>query len=91
MQISIFFLCYIKKKLLFSTPVLNRCVPKNVQEVSDLLLSNVYAFLNSWDTLEQILGDLYNTWREIVGLTVLSLRRFLQKKKTNSTFITVIF
>lgn len=57
----------------FSTPVLNRCVPKPVKEISDAILSNVYGLLNSWDTLEQILGDLYITWGEILGLTVLSL------------------
>lgn len=60
-----------------STPVLNRCVPKPVHEVSDLILSNFYGLLNSWDTLEQILGDLYNTWGEILGLTVLSLGKYL--------------
>lgn len=52
-----------------SSPVLNRCVPK----VAEALISNFYGLLNSWDVIEQILGDLYNTWKEILGLTVLSL------------------
>lgn len=61
----------------FSTPVLNRCVPKPFQEVGDIILSNFYGLLNSWDTLEQILGDLYNTWKVILGLAVLSLGKYI--------------
>ncbi|KAJ8920182.1 hypothetical protein NQ315_011843 [Exocentrus adspersus] len=56
-----------------SIPVLNRCVPKQVKEVTEAVLTNFYGLLNSWDTIEQILGDLYSTWREILGLTFLSL------------------
>ncbi|KAF2901064.1 hypothetical protein ILUMI_05120 [Ignelater luminosus] len=56
-----------------SAPVLNRCVPKLVGELTRGVLSGFYDFLNSWDTLEQILGDLYNSWREILGLTFISL------------------
>lgn len=56
-----------------STPVLNRCVPKPFQEVTEAILNNFYGLLNSWDTLEQVLGDLYHTWREILALTFLSL------------------
>lgn len=55
------------------TPILNRCIPKPFQELTDAILSNFYGLLNSWDTLEQILGDIYQTWREILGLTFLSL------------------
>lgn len=57
----------------FSAPVLNRCVPKLVQDVTDGILSNFYSFLNSWDTLEQILGDLYQTWKEMLCLAFLAL------------------
>lgn len=56
-----------------STSVLNRCVPKPVKDVAEGVLSNFYGLLNEWDTLEKILGDLYNTWREIIGLTFLAL------------------
>ncbi|VEN34311.1 unnamed protein product [Callosobruchus maculatus] len=56
-----------------SSPVLNRCVPKNVKEVTEAILTNFYGFLNSWDTIEQILSDLYKTWREILGLICFSL------------------
>ncbi|ENN75884.1 choline transporter-like 1 [Dendroctonus ponderosae] len=54
-------------------PVLSRCVPKHVKEVAEAILSNFYDLLNGWDTLEQILRDLYHTWQEILGLAVLSL------------------
>ncbi|GLV34162.1 Choline transporter-like 1 [Carabus blaptoides fortunei] len=55
-----------------STSVLNRCVPKPVKDVAEQILSNFYGLLNSWDTLEQILGDLYNTWWEMLGLAFLA-------------------
>ncbi|CAH0554777.1 unnamed protein product [Brassicogethes aeneus] len=56
-----------------SIPVLNRCVPKPVKEVGESVLHSFYSLLNSWDALEQILGDLYKTWKEIIALTCLSL------------------
>ncbi|CAH1156212.1 unnamed protein product [Phaedon cochleariae] len=56
-----------------SSPVLNRCVPIHVAEATETVLTNFYGFLNSWDTIQQILGDLYKTWKEILGLSFLSL------------------
>ncbi|KAF7279149.1 hypothetical protein GWI33_007561 [Rhynchophorus ferrugineus] len=54
-------------------PVLHRCIPKPIKEVTESILRNFYDLLNGWDTLEQILGDLYHTWKEILGLSVLAL------------------
>ncbi|KAL3270224.1 hypothetical protein HHI36_009280 [Cryptolaemus montrouzieri] len=51
-----------------STPVLNRCVPKPVKEISDAILSNLYGLLNNWDTLEKVLADLYTSKFVIIGL-----------------------
>lgn len=56
-----------------SKPVLNRCVPKAFKDIKEVVLNNFYGLLNSWGTLEQILGDVYNTWRVILCLTFLSL------------------
>ncbi|XP_044736972.1 choline transporter-like 1 isoform X2 [Chrysoperla carnea] len=56
-----------------SIPVLNRCVPKPVKEIAESVLRDFYGLLNSWDTLEQILGDLYNTWKELLFLSVFAL------------------
>jgi len=53
-----------------SVPVLNRCVPRPVKEL-------VFSVLNSWDTVEQVLGDLYATWSVILGLTVLAFCKFI--------------
>jgi solute carrier family 44 protein 1 (choline transporter-like protein) len=53
-----------------SVPVLNRCVPRPVKEL-------VFSVLNSWDTVEQVLGDLYATWREILILTVVAFCKFI--------------
>lgn len=63
--------------IFYSVSVLNRCVPKPVKEVTEGILSNFYGLLNEWDTMEKILGDLYNTWREIFGLTFLALGMLL--------------
>lgn len=52
-----------------SIPVLNRCIPKDVGET---VIANLYGFINSWDIIEQILGDLYKTWREILALSFLA-------------------
>lgn len=55
-----------------SMPILNRCVPKLIKGITDGILTGFYEFLNSWDTLEQILGDLYNTRKEMLGMVFLA-------------------
>ncbi|KAF7399237.1 hypothetical protein HZH68_007829 [Vespula germanica] len=55
-----------------SIPILNRCIPKAVQDVGETIISNLYGLINSWDVIEQILGDLYKTWREILALSFLA-------------------
>ena len=55
-----------------STPIVNRCIPKAIKAATSTLISNLYGVLNSWDLIEQILGDLYKTWRVILGLSFLS-------------------
>ncbi|CAM1321355.1 SLC44A1 (predicted) [Pycnogonum litorale] len=58
-----------KFEIFKSKPVLNRCVPTTIKE----LLYNVTAYVNSVDILQQGVGDLYASWKEIVGLSVLAL------------------
>lgn len=60
-----------------STPVLNRCVPRAMKEVSETIISNLYGFINSWDVIEQVLGDLCKTWRHILALSFLACGRNL--------------
>ncbi|RLU24174.1 hypothetical protein DMN91_004384 [Ooceraea biroi] len=55
-----------------STPILNRCVPKAIPEVGDMIISNLYGLINSWDVIEQVLGDLCQTWRQILALSCLA-------------------
>lgn len=55
-----------------SIPVLNRCIPKAVQDVSETIISNLYGLINSWDVIKQVLGDLYKTWRQILALSFLA-------------------
>jgi len=58
-----------------SIPVLNRCIPKAVKDVSETIISNFYGLINSWDVIEQVLGDLCKTWRQILGLSFLACRK----------------
>lgn len=60
-----------------SIPVLNRCIPKAVKEVSETIISNLYGVINSWDVIEQVLGDLCKTWRQILALSFLAFGRNL--------------
>lgn len=54
------------------SPVLNRCIPDAVLGVADDLLHSTYAYLNSIDTLQQVVSDLYASWREVAGMMFLS-------------------
>ena len=55
-----------------SIPILNRCIPKAVKETTGAIVSNLYGLINSWDILEQITGDLYKTWMQILSFTFLA-------------------
>uniref|UniRef100_A0A1B6DF63 Choline transporter-like protein n=1 Tax=Clastoptera arizonana TaxID=38151 RepID=A0A1B6DF63_9HEMI len=56
-----------------SIPVLNRCVPEPVKDITKQVIGNIYYVLNSWDFFEQVLSDIYSAWRYILALTFLSL------------------
>ncbi|KAI5712552.1 hypothetical protein M8J75_009241 [Diaphorina citri] len=56
-----------------STPILNRCVPEAVKDITEEVLSGVYGLLNSWKLVQQILSDVYKAWPQILGFTFLSL------------------
>jgi solute carrier family 44 protein 1 (choline transporter-like protein) len=55
-----------------SVPILNRCIPKAIPEVGEAIMSNLYGLINSWDMIEQVLGDLCQTWRQILALSFLA-------------------
>lgn len=57
----------------FSGSVLHRCVPKPVNELISGFVGELYGLLNSWDTIEQVLSDLYETWDTILALCFLAL------------------
>lgn len=52
-----------------SKPVLNRCVPDGV--TADVFQS-VYGHLNSVDTLQQVVSDLFAAWREVAAMLLLA-------------------
>lgn len=53
--------------------MLNRCVPVKVKGLVENVLYNVYAYLNSLDLLQQVAGDLFASWKEIIGLSFFAL------------------
>ncbi|XP_067007141.1 choline transporter-like 1 isoform X2 [Anabrus simplex] len=55
-----------------SEPVLNRCIPRPVKDVAAQIVTSLYAMLNSWDAVEQVLADLYAAWKEILALSFLA-------------------
>ncbi|XP_034241334.1 CTL-like protein 1 [Thrips palmi] len=57
----------------YSGSVLHRCVPKPVKELAAQVVGGIYSFLNSWDTIEQVLSDLFDTWEVILALCGLAL------------------
>ncbi|XP_039296274.1 choline transporter-like 1 [Nilaparvata lugens] len=57
-----------------STPIMNRCVPVTIVEPVKNIVHGVFDLLNSWDFVEQVLGDLYATWHYILAMTFLALR-----------------
>lgn len=59
--------------MIFSTPILNRCVPNPVKDLSESILREFYGLLNSWGTLEQVLDDLYISWKQLLGLVFFAL------------------
>lgn len=56
----------------YSDPIIHRCIPRPVKDVLTQIISNLYGVLNSWDAVEQVLSDLYGTWKEILALSCLA-------------------
>lgn len=55
-----------------SFPVLNRCFPKSAKELTEKVFTDFYDLLNSWDTIEQMLSDLYSSWKEMIICVIIA-------------------
>lgn len=55
-----------------SIVVLKRCVPRAVKDVAEHVLLNTYDAINSWDTVEHVLSDLFATWPHILVFSLLA-------------------
>ncbi|XP_038210134.1 choline transporter-like 1 isoform X2 [Zerene cesonia] len=55
-----------------SFPLLNRCFPKSAKDVAQKVFTDFYDLLNSWDTIEQMLSDLYNSWKEMIICVIIA-------------------
>lgn len=60
-----------------SIPVLHRCFPKPVKEIAQKVFSEFYEYLNSWETIEQILADLYSSWKELIIFSFVAFGKLL--------------
>ncbi|KAG6464805.1 choline transporter-like 1 isoform X2 [Manduca sexta] len=55
-----------------SFPLLNRCFPKHAKELATKVFTDFYDLLNSWDTIEQMLSDLYSSWKEMIICVIIA-------------------
>lgn len=60
-----------------SFPLLNRCVPKKAKDLAEKVVSDFYELLNSWDTIEQMLSDLYSSWKEMIICVIIAFSEYL--------------
>ncbi|XP_041976580.1 choline transporter-like 1 isoform X2 [Aricia agestis] len=55
-----------------SFPLLNRCFPRSAKDVTQKVFKDFYNLLNSWDTVEQMLSDLYSSWKEMIICVIIA-------------------
>lgn len=60
-----------------SFPLLNRCFPKSAQDIAKKVFTDFYDLLNSWDTIEQMLSDLYSSWKEMIICVIIAFSKYL--------------
>lgn len=53
-------------------PLLNRCFPKSAKDLTTKVFTDFYDLLNSWDTIEQMLSDLYSSWMEMIICVIIA-------------------
>lgn len=58
-----------KYPVLPSKSVLNRCIPTNLVAAGKSVVYSVYEYLNSFDTVKQIVSDVMISWQEILFMT----------------------
>ena len=56
-----------------SKAVVNRCIPSNLVHLGKAVVSSVYDYLNSFDHLKQVVGDLMVSWKEILIVSGVSI------------------
>ncbi|XP_070562725.1 choline transporter-like protein 1 isoform X3 [Ptychodera flava] len=58
--------------VLHSKPVINRCVPSNVQDLLSGYLDDISSWLNAADIFNKVIADLYVARYEILGLCLIA-------------------
>lgn len=59
-----------------SFPLLNRCFPKRTKDFVQKVFTDFYDLLNSWDTIEQMLSDLYSSWKEMIICVIVAFSEY---------------
>lgn len=60
-----------------SFPLLNRCFPKSTKDIATKVFTDFYDLLNSWDTVEQMLSDLYSSWKEMIICVIVAFSKYI--------------
>lgn len=60
-----------------SFPVLHRCFPKHARDLATKVFTDFYDLLNSWDTIEQMLTDLYSSWKEMIICVIVAFCKYI--------------
>lgn len=58
-----------------SFPLLNRCFPKSATDIAEKVFTDFYDLLNSWDTIEQMLSDVYSSWKEMIICVIVAFSK----------------
>lgn len=54
-------------------PLFNRCIPLPVANVASDLIYSIYAYLNNFDTIQQVVSDIFHARYQILGMIGLSV------------------
>lgn len=60
-----------------SFPLLNRCFPQSAGDLAKRFVDDFYDLLNSWDTIEQMLSDLYSSWKEMIICVIVAFSKYI--------------
>ncbi|GAB6028808.1 hypothetical protein CHUAL_004619 [Chamberlinius hualienensis] len=55
-----------------SSPIMNRCIPQSFQNITQDVINMVYGFVNGFDLFQQVMSDVYESWKELIILAAVA-------------------